>query len=417
MDRRRDPRTIVTPYAFSVHPDLLGLPLATPWQRLGAITLDAVVIVGLSRIGAVTLAIASGLLLFWLAIRKPGRDVFGKLFRLAVGCLGVLVLTSTLAVWWVVNLAKDPERLERYIGDAAAFADSAGIDVSLEGLGESDTLGLAELLRLLPGLASLPRVDNPQEAREVAAELARLGRDQDMSLQDIRGALTALMPKNVEWSDESQGIIDDVMADLRRGLPGTPADDGSQATPQTAEAPAISDPVAMDSIRALNQLVVTLDEERQDVEQQLDRIQTELEEAENAGILDWLWNLIDDLGLGFGWGALYMTITHALLNGSSLGKKLFRIRVVMIDKRPLNWWLSFERAGGYAAGIATGLLGFAQIFWDPNRQAIHDKVSETFVIQVGKDPVPGPWIAEGKAQWERKRPLTGGVSKGGVQKQ
>ena len=417
MDRRYDPRTIVTPYAFSVHPDLLGLPLATPWQRLGAITLDAVVIVGLSRIGAGTLAIASGLLLFWLAIRKPGRDVFGKLFRVAVGCLGVLVLAGTLVVWWLINLAQDPGRLQRFIGEAAAIADSAGVDLGLEGLGESDTLDIAELVRFLPGLASLPRASSPQEAREMAAELARLGRDGGMSLQDIRGTLTRLMPKNVEWSDESQGIIDDVMADLRLGLPGTRVEESDQATPPTEEAPVISDPVALDSILALNQLVLSLDEERQDAEEQLGRMQTELEEAENAGILDWLWNLIDDLGLGFGWGALYMTITHALLKGSSLGKKLFRIRVVMIDKRPLNWWLSFERAGGYAAGIATGLLGFAQIFWDPNRQAIHDKVSETFVIQVGKDPVPGPWIAEGKAQWEKRRPSTGGLSRGGVHKQ
>jgi len=417
MDRRYDPRTIVTPYAFSVHPDLLGLPLATPWQRLGAITLDGLVIVGLSRIGAGTLAIASGLLLFWLAIRKPGRDVFGKLFRFTVGCLGVLVLTGTLVVWWLVNLAQDPERLQRYVGEAAAFADSAGVDLGLEGLGESDTLDIGRLVSLFPGLASLRRASSPQEARETAAELARLARDSGMSLQDIRGTLTELMPKNVEWSDESQGIIDDVMADLRLGLPGTRVEESDQATPPTEEAPVISDPVALDSILALNQLVLSLDEERQDAEEQLGRMQTELEEAENAGILDWLWNLIDDLGLGFGWGALYMTITHALLKGSSLGKKLFRIRVVMIDKRPLNWWLSFERAGGYAAGIATGLLGFAQIFWDPNRQAIHDKVSETFVIQVGKDPVPGPWIAEGKAQWEKRRPSTGGLSRGGVHKQ
>jgi hypothetical protein len=417
MDRRYDPRTIVTPYAFSVHPDLLGLPLATPWQRLGAITLDGLVIVGLSRIGAGTLAIASGLLLFWLAIRKPGRDVFGKLFRFTVGCLGVLVLTGTLVVWWLVNLAQDPERLQRYVGEAAAFADSAGVDLGLEGLGESDTLDIGRLVSLLPGLASLRRASSPQEARETAAELARLARDSGMSLQDIRGTLTELMPKNVEWSDESQGIIDDVMADLRLGLPGTPAEEGSQAATRTEEVPVISDSVALDSILALNQLVVTLDEERQDAEQQLDRMQAQVEDAENAGILDWLWNLIDDLGLGFGWGALYMTITHALWKGSSLGKKLFRIRVVMIDKRPLNWWLSFERAGGYAAGIATGLLGFAQIFWDPNRQAIHDKVSETFVIQVGKDPIPGPWIAEGKAQWEERRPSTGGMPRGGVHKE
>ena len=73
MDRRHDPRTIVTPYAFSVHPDLLGRPLATPWQRLGAIAIDGVVIFGLTRIGGLTLALASTLLLFWLAFRKPGR--------------------------------------------------------------------------------------------------------------------------------------------------------------------------------------------------------------------------------------------------------------------------------------------------------------------------------------------------------
>ena len=69
MDRRQDPRTIVTPYAFSVHPDLLGRPLATPWQRLGALAIDGVVIIGLGRLGGITLAIASALLLFWLAIR------------------------------------------------------------------------------------------------------------------------------------------------------------------------------------------------------------------------------------------------------------------------------------------------------------------------------------------------------------
>jgi hypothetical protein len=316
-----------------------------------------------------------------------------------------------------MNLAQDPERLERYVEEAAAFADSAGLDLDLEGLGESDTLGLSELSRLFPDLVSLRRAGSPQEARETAADLARFGRDRGMSLQDIRATLTELMPKNVEWSDQSQGIVDDVMADLRLGLAGTPAEERGPTVPQAEEMPVISDPVAQDSILTLNQLVVTLDEERQDAEQQLERIQAELAEAENAGILDWLWNLIDDLGLGFGWGALYMTVTHAWWKGSSLGKKLFRIRVVMIDKRPLNWWLSFERAGGYAAGIATGLLGFAQIFWDPNRQAIHDKVSETFVIQVGRDPVPGPWIAEGKAQWERRRPPTGGRSAGGVHKQ
>ena len=144
-------------------------------------------------------------------------------------------------------------------------------------------------------------------------------------------------------------------------------------------------------------------EDRTDLEDALLAAQEELEAVENSGLFGWLWDLVDELGLGFGWAALYLTITHAWWRGTSVGKKIFRIRVVMIDLRPLNWWLSFERAGGYAAGFATGFLGFAQIFWDPNRQAIHDKVSETVVIQEGGTPVDGPWIEEGKAQWARGR--------------
>jgi hypothetical protein len=165
----------------------------------------------------------------------------------------------------------------------------------------------------------------------------------------------------------------------------------------------ITDPQALDSIQALNTLVQTLDEELQDAEEEARQANARIAETEEESLIGVLTGFLDDLGLGFGWGALYLTIAHALLKGSSVGKKLFRIRVVMIDLRPLTWWLSFERVGGYAAGLATGLLGFAQIFWDPNRQAIHDKVSETVVIQVGKNPVPGPWMAEGGAPWDRSR--------------
>jgi hypothetical protein len=404
MDRRQDPRTIVTPYAFSVHPDLLGMPLATPWQRLGAIAVDGVVIVGLSRIGGTTLAVASGLLLFWLAVRKPAKDVFGRLFRVTVGCLGVLVLTVTLLVWGGMRFAQDPERVDRLLSQFSELADSAGVGLDIGVEGASDSLGLGELARVFPDVVELRRAESPEEAREIAADMARIGRDGGMSLQEIRGTLAELMPKDASWSDGAQDIIDEVMGELRLGLAERAPGAESQSEPAMEEVVVISDSVALDSIAALNELVTTLDEERRDVEDQLARSRAQVQEAESGGILAWLLNFIDDLGLGFGWGALYLTITHAWWKGTSVGKKLFRTRVVMIDNRPLNWWLSFERAGGYAAGFATGLLGFAQIFWDPNRQAIHDKVSETIVIQDGKSPVPGPWITEGRAQWEKSRP-------------
>lgn len=402
MDRRQDPRTIVTPYAFSVHPDLLGIPLATPWQRLGAIAIDGAVILGLSRIGGTTLALAAGLLLLWVAIRTPSKDIFGQLFRGAVGCLGVSVLGITLVIVFALSYAErledDPAAREAIQRGIEALADSAGVEIGI-GLGSgeaTDSIGLEELARLVPNIFALRDAEDAERARDLARTMAATGREGGMSLQEIRETLTALMPEDAPWSADAQSVVDDVMADLRVGLPETPGADPLEQTGSEVERPVISDSLALDSIAALNRLVVTLDEEREDVEEQLRRTRSELEEEQEKGPLDWLWNLVEDLGLGFGWGALYLTVTHAWWRGTSVGKKIFRIRVVMIDKRPLNWWLSFERAGGYAAGFATGLLGFAQIFWDPNRQAIHDKVSETVVIQDGKPPVPGPWLTNAR---------------------
>jgi uncharacterized RDD family membrane protein YckC len=67
------------------------------------------------------------------------------------------------------------------------------------------------------------------------------------------------------------------------------------------------------------------------------------------------------------------------------------IRVLRLDGEPLNWWASFERAGGYVAGIATGTLGFAQVFWDSNRQCVHDKIVGTVVVIDGAQIEPGAW--------------------------
>ena len=78
-----------------------------------------------------------------------------------------------------------------------------------------------------------------------------------------------------------------------------------------------------------------------------------------------------------------MALLLPLWNGRTVGKRAFGIQVLRLDGKPITWWIAFERFGGYAAGLATGLLGFAQIYWDPNRQAIHDKIVGTVVIREG----------------------------------
>lgn len=108
---------------------------------------------------------------------------------------------------------------------------------------------------------------------------------------------------------------------------------------------------------------------------------------ESGGVMRWIANAADDLGIGFGWGALYFTTLTVLGRGQTPGKRLLGIRVIRLDGRPLGWWFAFERFGSYFASFSTGLLGFAQIFWDRNRQALHDKAVETVVIRMPRhDP-------------------------------
>lgn len=85
-------------------------------------------------------------------------------------------------------------------------------------------------------------------------------------------------------------------------------------------------------------------------------------------------------GLTFGWAGVYFTLLTALLRGRTLGKLLVRTRVVRLDGSALTPMDAFIRNGGYAAGLATGMIGFMSILWNPNRQAIHDRMAATVVV-------------------------------------
>jgi uncharacterized RDD family membrane protein YckC len=113
------------------------------------------------------------------------------------------------------------------------------------------------------------------------------------------------------------------------------------------------------------------------------------EESDSPGLIAWVQGVVTDLGLSFGWSALYFTLLVAWQSGQTIGKRVLGIQVISIDGHRLSLWDSFGRYGGYGAGLATGLLGFFQIYWDPNRQAIQDKISETLVVDLRKSPAEG----------------------------
>jgi hypothetical protein len=85
-------------------------------------------------------------------------------------------------------------------------------------------------------------------------------------------------------------------------------------------------------------------------------------------------------GLTFGWAGVYFTLLTAWLRGRTLGKFLMGTRVVRLDGRSITPMDAFIRNGGYAAGLATGLIGFMSILWNVNRQAIHDRMTGTVVV-------------------------------------
>ena len=81
---------------------------------------------------------------------------------------------------------------------------------------------------------------------------------------------------------------------------------------------------------------------------------------------------------------IYFTLTTFITNGQSIGKKILRIKIVSFYHRRLNLWLCVERSLGYIASTLELGLGFIQIFWNPNRMTLHDKIAETVVIKTQK---------------------------------
>lgn len=52
-----------------------------------------------------------------------------------------------------------------------------------------------------------------------------------------------------------------------------------------------------------------------------------------------------------------------------------------LDNRPLSYWESFERFGGYLASVGTFGAGLLDLWREPNRRLIQDRISNTVVIR------------------------------------
>ncbi len=138
--------------------------------------------------------------------------------------------------------------------------------------------------------------------------------------------------------------------------------------------------------------------------QRIARLESELELARAARprtLREQAVELADSVASRFGWGIVYFSLLPAWWGGQTLGKRALRLRVLQLTGEPVTVMGSLKRYGGYAAGMATGGLGFAQVFWDPNRQGLQDKAAHTVVVDLRAPRRP---LSAGLPQADATRP-------------
>lgn len=379
-----DPRSIITPDAFSVAPHLLGLPLATPRRRLAAMAVDLVVVAFLVNVGG---AVLFGLALAWVFFRvaaRKGPRVVPRPVRVGAAVLGALVLFGAGSALW--DEVADRMGGDEPKSDAEGNREAArAMQVAARVVGNEGQAGKA--LRAGAELIALGASDTEQEAFTHASAYAvgmkAAGRPDAEIRQELADAA-------------AEADAEAVKAGVRRVLAG---EGGAVAVPPSPDSLARAYAAALEAgdtaaSRALRPQLLgvlaadslaTLRAEMAGLRAENARLDDELEEErESVGILGWLGKVADELGLGFGWTGLYFTAFLTLWRGQTPGKRLLGIRVVRLSGAPIGWWAAFERFGGYAASIFTGLLGFLQITWDRNRMALHDKITETVVVREGE---------------------------------
>lgn len=379
-----DPRTHVTPDAFSVAPELLGLPLATPWRRAAAMLVDLIVVAMLVNAGGLVLAGAIALVI-WRATRtnKVGPFYLRWLrYSLRLGAAFAVFVALLVAEWpW-----------ERWGDDD----DDNKTPAAVSGVATLERMGLGGVVSLGGELEALRASDSRAEALPIAQRLVASARD--LGIDSV--ALDAIV---ADFDDDDGPLPPHAVLALQDALATA---DSTVAVPDTigaaalaaryAAAAAADDSTALaslddqllgaiagDTLHALGETVERLRSRNYELAEERDELEDERDELRDRspGLLTVIRAAADDLGLGLGWAGLYFTAFLSLWKGRTPGKRLFGMRVVRLDGKPITLWAAFERFGGYSAGLFTGMLGYFEVFWDPNRQALHDKIAKTVVVR------------------------------------
>lgn len=342
----RDPRQIVTPFAFQVHPELLGLPLATPKRRLAALLLDLIIASIFASLGNFFLALGVSVIFFWIAIRSRGTNPAYNFMRFGgAGLASILVFGLSLGIIEGFDTSEEKTSTNNRIENIDGIETEINVDeINWMELGSKmaaiDYSNADSLEHQLEHLAEdLTGISATKESSDFLTDLPEDFPEQLSLLQ------TAITTKDSLGIDSLRSIIAPILASTE--------------------------------INELKNEKKSLRNKNAGLSDQIEELEDEIE---NPSFYKTIKTWFGFMGLSMGWIGLYFIASVAYFRGQTLGKRLLQIRIVRLNNKPVGLFFSFERFGGYAAGLATGLLGFFQIFWDANRQAIHDKIASTVVI-------------------------------------
>jgi hypothetical protein len=348
----KETRQIVTPYAFFVADELLGTPLAGPFRRGFGMLIDLFLVSLLTQVSSLVLAAIAAWTFFKAGNRlktKKRFNVVRIMLRLLVALL-LFIVAMGIADWMTDNNLPDDEPSKTSVN-----SDNGVGGIELVALTAKYLIDTKNMQKQIVQGDCEPSYDCLQTlGDELIQDIVDVGLEKEAIDGVLEGYLEVV----------SESLSTEQQSELSQYL------QQSVVTKQTSKNSAEQAPEVL--IPA-------------DAEEPLTNKNNK--DTESKGFISWLENLAEELGLGLGWAAFYFSIFTAWWKGQTPGKKLLGMKVIKLDNKPLNLWESFGRYGGYAAGLATGLTGFLQVFWDPNRQAIQDKISETLVIDLRKPKV------------------------------
>ena len=198
---QQDPRSIITPSAFEVSDDLMGMPLALPRKRAIALLIDGVVI-GFVTVVTQSFALILGVVAAGFFMRagfkrtEVRNSVFGRAMRFSVGCLGIFIAIITTLLWVAFgpsfgrdDSSDDTEATVRV--NATGIVAEIGADLAQQGL--------------VTAFENVESIDDAEAMMEEAIDLAELTGTSD---EELRRLLLASIPADDALTPQLTDLVD-----------------------------------------------------------------------------------------------------------------------------------------------------------------------------------------------------------------